>query len=166
MARFRIGDCTARRAPGRIMRRIDKLVREMSDRRLEAVGLSYSQWVCLKLVAEDEVSTAGDLAYELGFTTGATTRLIDGLEARGLIGRARDLADRRSVRLSITEAAREPVETGKDIVIGLWNEVMVDFDQAEADRLVQSLVKLLGEVERRAGDIRLTGDAPLSEAAE
>ena len=165
MARFRIDDCTARRAPGRIMRRIDKLVRGLIDDRLEAIGLSYSQWACLKLVAEDEATTAGDLAYELGFTTGATTRLIDGLETRGLIVRARDLADRRSVRLAITDAGRPPIETGKAIVLGLWNEMMVDFDQEEADRLVESLVKLLGEVERKAGDIRLT-DAPFSEAAE
>lgn len=165
MAGFRINDCTARRAPGRLMRRIDKLVRGLIEERLADIGLSYSQWACLKLVAEGEVATAGDVAFELGFTTGATTRLIDGLETRGLIVRARDLADRRSVRLTVTAPGRDLVEAGKPIVIGMWNEMVADFDQEEADRLVESLVKLLGTVERRAGDVRLT-DADLAEAAE
>ncbi len=165
MAGFRITDCTARRAPGRLMRRIDKLARGLIEERLGGIGLSYSQWACLKLTAEGEVSTAGELAFELGFTTGATTRLIDGLEAQHLIVRARDLADRRSVRLAVTDAGRELVEAGRPIAIGIWNELVVDFDQEEADRLVDLLVKLLATVERKAGDVRLS-DVALPEAAE
>ena len=159
MAHVGITDCTSQRAPGRLVRRIDKLTRAMLEERLAAVGLSYSQWACLKMVAEGTVGTAGELARELGFTTGATTRLIDGLEACGLIGRARDLADRRAVRLAETPAGRAASDAGRPIVIGLWNELVAGFDQAETDRLVDMLVKLLDVVERQVEAAHLVEQA-------
>jgi DNA-binding MarR family transcriptional regulator len=51
--------------------------------------------------------TSGDLAAKTGLTTGATTRLIDRLEARGLVRRVADPADRRRVLV-------EAVDTGDD----------------------------------------------------
>lgn len=156
MAHVSVTDCTTQRAPGRLMRRIDKLVGVLLEERLAPIGLNYSQWASLKMIGEGTVSTAGDLARELGFTTGAITRLIDGLEARHLLGRARDLADRRAIRLAVTAAGRAAAAAGRPIVIGFWNELVASFDQDETDRFVNTLVKLLATVERKAGAVLLT----------
>ncbi|THV30950.1 MarR family transcriptional regulator [Glycomyces paridis] len=48
--------------------------------------------------------TSGELAAKTGLTTGATTRLIDRLEARGLVRRVPDPADRRRVLVEAVEA--------------------------------------------------------------
>jgi DNA-binding MarR family transcriptional regulator len=165
MAGFRITDCVAQRAPGRLIRRIDKLMLGLMEQRLEGAPVTYSQWVTLKLVRDNAVSTAGDLARDLGYTTGATTRLIDGLEEAGFLTRERGRDDRRVVRLTITPRGEAEVDAILPIVLDLWNEMVADFDQAEADQLVNSLAKLLSRVEAKVGETG-TGRSSFVEAAE
>ncbi|MDB5736574.1 MAG: MarR family transcriptional regulator [Sphingomonas bacterium] len=160
MARFQITDCTARRAPGRLIRRIEKLMTGVMEQRLESAAINYTQWATLKLIDEGFAPTAGDLAVQLGHTTGAITRLIDGLETLDLLRRERGTDDRRVVRLSVTPAGLAIVDAIKPIVLGAWNEMVEDFDQEEADQLVNSLAKLLSTIERK------TGRTAYAEAAE
>jgi DNA-binding MarR family transcriptional regulator len=160
MARFRIADCTAQRAPGRLIRHIEKLMIGVMEQRLENAAINYTQWAALKLIDGGYAPTAGELAVQLGHTTGAVTRLIDGLEALDLLRRERGTDDRRVVRLSVTPPGRELVDAIKPIVVGAWNEMVEDFDQEEADQLVNSLAKLLATIERK------TGRTGYAEAAE
>lgn len=149
MARFQITDCTALRAPGRLIRHIQKLMAGVMEERLSHMPIGYNQWAALKMIHEGLAPTAGDLSVQLGYTTGATTRLIDGLESLHLLRRDRDGADRRVVRLSVTDIGLETVRSIMPLVVDTWNEMLVDFDQEEADQLVASLVKLLGAIEGR-----------------
>ncbi len=165
MAGFRIADCVVQRAPGRLIRRIDKLMTGLIEQRLEGSPLGYSQWATLKLVRDGVVATAGDLARDLGYTTGATTRLIDGLEEAGMLTRVRTRDDRRVVRLAVTPHGEALAEAVHPAVLDLWNEMVADFDQAEADQLVASLDKLLAKIEAKVADAN-AGRAPLGEAAE
>ncbi|WP_419825067.1 MarR family winged helix-turn-helix transcriptional regulator [Sphingomonas sp.] len=162
MADFRIDDCTSQRAPGRLIRRIDKLMRALTEERLSTVGITYSQWATLKLVRDGVVATAGELGRELGYTSGATTRLLDGLEQRGCIERVRSVADRRVVRLSVTAAGEELAQRGMQPVLDLWNEMVADLDQAEANLFIETLLKLVGAIEAKVGQREL----PVAEAAE
>ena len=151
MAGFKVMDCVAQRAPGRLIRRIDRLMAGIVDQRLESAPISYVQWATLKLVRDGAVATAGDLARELSYTTGATTRLIDGMEALGLLSRERGTGDRRVVRLSVTDEGRAATAAIMPIVLDSWNEMLADFGQEEADRLVNSLAKLLAAIENKIG---------------
>jgi DNA-binding MarR family transcriptional regulator len=165
MAGFRITDCVAQRAPGRLIRRIDKLMAGLMEQRLQGSPLGYSQWVTLKLVLDGAVETAGDLARDLGHTTGATTRLIDGLEEAGALIRVRTRDDRRVVRLAVTPHGAALAEAIQPEVVNLWNEMVADFDQAEADQLVNSLGKLLATIEAKVANAGIVR-APITEAAE
>lgn len=152
MAGFKITDCVVQRAPGRLIRRIDKLMAALIEQRLEGSPLGYSQWATLKLVRDGVVETAGDLARDLGYTTGATTRLIDSLEEIGALVRERTSGDRRVVRLTLTPRGVTLAEAMLQPVLDLWNEMVADFDQAEADQLVSSLAKLLAKVEAKVAE--------------
>ena len=165
MAGFKITDCVVQRAPGRLIRRIDKLMAGLIDQRLEGSPLSYSQWATLKLVRDGVVATAGDLARDLGYTTGATTRLIDSLELVGALNRERSRDDRRVVRLAITPRGEALAEVMLPPVLDLWNEMVADFDQAEADQLVSSLAKLLAKIEAKVAEAG-AGRPAIAEAAE
>ena len=162
MARFKVSDCTSRRAPGRVLRRIDKLMQGLVGEGLAVLGIGYPAWATLKLVREGVVGTASELARELGYTSGAVTRLIDGLEQKGLIARDRDEADRRVVRLRVTAAGDDVVDRGKPIAIDLWNGMLADLDQAEADQFVDTLCKLLDAIETKIAE----RDVPVARAAE
>jgi DNA-binding MarR family transcriptional regulator len=151
MAILTIQACATRSSPGRLIRRVDKVMAGLVEARFEGAGISFVQWIALKVVRDSVVQTAGELARELSITTGATTRMIDVLEAKGFVMRDRGSADRRVVKLAITEAGSAMVEQLQLRVVETWNEVLVDFEQEEVSQVSLFLQKLLAAAERVSG---------------
>lgn len=151
MARFTMDMCVASRSPGRMVRRLAKLATVYVESRLaaafEALDLSYTQWIALKVIQDGVVTNAGELARELGITTGATTRLVDTLEEHGLLHRDRSTDDRRIVQLHLTDAGREVTQTLMPQVVGAWNDIFDELDEAEAQVFVATLRKLYAKAE-------------------
>jgi DNA-binding MarR family transcriptional regulator len=160
MAVLKFEDCATNRAPGRLMRRIDKLMSAFVESRFESLDISFMQWIALKVIRDGTATNAGELARELAITTGATTRMIDVLEKRGLVERDRGTVDRRVVHLAITPRGAEEVGTLQHHVVEAWNAVLAEFDQDEVDHTVESLVRLLAAAER------VVGAQGIKEAAE
>jgi DNA-binding MarR family transcriptional regulator len=149
MARFTVDDCVAQRWPGRLLRRTAKLTIAYIESRFDAPDLNFGQWIAMKVVKDGVVSTAGELARELHITTGATTRLLDGLEEKGLLQRDRGgCGDRRVVTLHLTEKGRERLTALAPRVIGAWNDMFQDMDREEVEALGKALGKLLVRVEQ------------------
>jgi DNA-binding MarR family transcriptional regulator len=69
----------------------------------QAVGLGPTDLYAVGTLTFYGRMTSGDLAAKTGLTTGATTRLIDRLEQRGLVRRVPDPADRRRVLVEAAE---------------------------------------------------------------
>lgn len=69
-------------------------------------GLGFAERHCLAFLAPGP-HTAGEIARETGLSPAAVTALVDRLEARGLVRRRRDDADRRKVLIVLGEAADE-----------------------------------------------------------
>lgn len=151
MAILSFEDCATSRAPGRLFRRIDRLMSAFVESRFRSLDISFMQWIALKVIRDGTVTNAGELARELSITTGATTRMIDALERRGLVERDRGKADRRVVHLAITPRGAEEVVTLHHHVVDAWNDVLAEFEQAEVDRTVDSLARLLEAAERVVG---------------
>jgi DNA-binding MarR family transcriptional regulator len=151
LAKLTLEDCAANRAPGRLLRRLEKDTRTFIEDRLVDADLSFVQWTSLKLVEDGAALTAGDLARDINITTGATTRLIDVLEARGLLARDRGSDDRRVVRLAITENGRAAMRAVSPLVVKGWNELVADFSQDELDLFTSLLRRLLIMTEAKLG---------------
>jgi DNA-binding MarR family transcriptional regulator len=64
-------------------------------------GLNRTDMRCLDIVGQQGPMTAGDLASAARLTSGAITAVLDRLEARGLVRRVRDTADRRRVLVEV-----------------------------------------------------------------
>src|SRR5689334_10842713 len=62
---------------------------------------------CLDILDLTGRRTAGELAAEMGMSTGAVTALLDRVEKAGYVRRVRDPGDRRRVLVELTEQARE-----------------------------------------------------------
>lgn len=87
------------------------LVREMSylEQRVSSIttilvmdvanelGMNVTDFLALGAIVDHEQMTAGELAIELGLTTGSVTTLVDRLERAGLAMRERGQEDRRKV---------------------------------------------------------------------
>lgn len=69
-------------------------------------GLTPSQLLLLQMLAKEGAMTAGAIAKSASLSQATVTALLDKLEARGLLRRARDTADRRRVFVELTEAGR------------------------------------------------------------
>ena len=91
------------------LRRLSDEAHTTFERRLAARGVTVSQWCVLVAVYHGATTTPLEVAHRLAIDSGAVTRLTDRLIAKGLLRREADLADRRSVRLALTDAGRDLV---------------------------------------------------------
>src|SRR6201993_3272415 len=76
------------------------------DPELAPLEISAAQYVVISVLAKSKCGpdSATQLCKDLSYDAGAMTRMIDRLEAKGLISRRRCPEDRRLVKLELTEA--------------------------------------------------------------
>jgi len=73
---------------------------------LAQLGITYPQYLALLVLWEEDDITVGRLGERLFLDSGTLTPLLKRLEAAGLIGRRRDPADERQVRVQLTPTGR------------------------------------------------------------
>jgi len=90
----------------RMLLRTASLLEQRIDAALAPHGLTMREYLAQVLIADDAVEPLrpSDLGTSLNANRTRITRLLDGLEARGLVRRVPDQADRRSLHLAQTEA--------------------------------------------------------------
>ena len=71
---------------------------------LDRMGLTYPQFLAMTLLWREDDQTVGRLGEQLFLESNTLTPLIKRLEAARLVTRARDRADERVVRVSLTDA--------------------------------------------------------------
>lgn len=97
---------------GLLVRQVRDAIWAAMERELAKAGhqLTFSQYVTIKYigaVAENGlVASATELARAAELNPGAMTRLLDRLQARGLVVRAADPADRRALQIHLTDAGQ------------------------------------------------------------
>ncbi|KAF7963227.1 MarR family transcriptional regulator [Cupriavidus sp. UYMU48A] len=96
----------------RLLLRTARLLRDHINRTLAQFDLDLSQYLVLSMLALDEgqPSMPSELSATIDATRTQMTRLIDGLEARGLVRRQASAQDRRSLELTLTANGRRLLE--------------------------------------------------------
>lgn len=136
---------------GYLIRRSTNLILPQMESLFAEEALTFSQWTVLMALREWGQSTASDLARNICHDAGSLTRILDELEERGLITRARSETDRRVVALTLTTKGLSMVETLLPRVVEFWNALLVDFTHLEVKLLVKLLTRLVGAAgEQRA----------------
>ncbi|MFN8488297.1 MAG: MarR family transcriptional regulator [Caldilineaceae bacterium] len=81
----------------------------INARLLQVHDLSLAFFESLYFIDQspDRTLRIGDLARSLRITVGATSKLVDRIEAAGLLRRELDADDRRASRVALTEAGRQ-----------------------------------------------------------
>ena len=75
-------------------------------RRLQVAGVTPPEWVAMRLILDAGSLAPSHLARAMATTRGATTKLVDKLVRRGMIGRCAGPQDRRVQALFLTDAGR------------------------------------------------------------
>ncbi|MFJ6633419.1 MarR family winged helix-turn-helix transcriptional regulator [Streptomyces sp. NPDC091376] len=87
--------------------RLTRRLHRIQKRHLEPVGITPAQSRLLRVVAHyDGAPRMADLADRLEVVPRAITTLVDGLEASGRVRRVPDPANRRVVRIELTDDGR------------------------------------------------------------
>jgi DNA-binding MarR family transcriptional regulator len=134
---------------GFLLRRAQKLMSQQAEQIFEGRGLTLSQWIVLELIDEGAVATPGEAARILGHNTGATTRLIDHLEAEGLLVRRREPGDRRLVSLALTADGKSMARAWQAEMVGFYKEILAEFSPLEVATLVNLMGRLVERLEAR-----------------
>ena len=126
-----------------LLRRLQNLLRAEADRRLDPHGLTYAQWEPLVRLGNGRTLTLIELARETNTDAGATCRMMDRLEAKGLCKRVRSNEDRRVVHLEITRAGEVAIEQISGKLADVMNAEFVGLSKVDQLALVEYLRRML-----------------------
>ena len=73
---------------------------------LDGLGLTYTQYIALVALGDEDDQTVGDLGDRLFLESNTLTPILKKLETMDLVRRQRDPADERQVRISLAPAGR------------------------------------------------------------
>ncbi len=125
---------------------LSALDRELAqDKRLAALEMSAAQWIIVANLASGpgEPKSAADLCKVISYDAGAMTRMLDRLEAKGLIRRTRSSQDRRLLKLELTEEGRAAYPRMREIAMSTANRFLRGFTKSEARQLEGFLNRML-----------------------
>lgn len=121
------------------------------DRRLAGLGLSQARWlVLLHLARFDEPPTQRELAQSVGVEGPTLARLLDSLEAQGLVERQAVLEDRRAKKLMLCPPARPLIEQIETIANALRVELFTGVDEGELSTAMRVHSRILANLEKKS----------------
>jgi DNA-binding MarR family transcriptional regulator len=100
--------------------------------------LTFSQYIALKKLSDGPHGVT-DLARAAELNPGAMTRLLDKLEARGLVARVADPADRRALNIHLTETGRAMWQDVNQCGQRVRERAMHGMSDAEREQLTRLL---------------------------
>lgn len=134
---------------GPLVLRVSRLWRREANRALSEHGLSEATALpLLTLVRCGDGVRQGVLAEEMGLEGPSLVRLVDLLQAEGLVERRDDPGDRRAKVLHLTAKGRARVAKIDGVLQRLRRQLLLDVSRDD----LATTVETLRRIERRAGE--------------
>ena len=133
---------------GYLMRTVVMLLGREIDEQMAAHQLTDAQWRPLFMIMQGNGRTAAEVARALQMDTGATTRLLDRLEAKGLLRRSRSHRDRRVVNLELTKDGEACIADVPHLLADLQNRALAGFSNDEVVELKSYLRRIVANARR------------------
>ncbi|OKO81495.1 MarR family transcriptional regulator [Bradyrhizobium sp. AS23.2] len=142
---------------GRLVTRLGRIWRRESDQALSEHGLSYATAIPLLVLSrQGENVRQGVLADELGIEGPSLVRLIDLLQAEGLVERREDPTDRRAKTLHLTKAGAAKVEETNRVLRRVRASLLRDIGTEELAVTFETLQR----IEQRASRLHEAKSLP------
>ena len=135
--------------------RLHKASRRINDEFAATLGIPPADFTAFLVIAAGEQLTPKQLGEELALSTGAITAMLDRLESDGLIQRAPNPTDRRSVLLEVTAQGM----AAKGLVYNRYLQVMEDAIERRPEAGTQDAIELL-DIINTSVEAALPTDAP------
>lgn len=112
----------------------------------ERMGVVLSDLDALHALNRGGPATAGELAIQVGLTSGSASRMVDRLEEAGCVRRVRDRGDRRRVLVEPTDEGLARVRAYYDRLTSRTRTDLADFTDAELATVCRFLGRSTGSV--------------------
>jgi DNA-binding MarR family transcriptional regulator len=116
------------------------------DPDLAPLEISAAQYTIISVLAKRGVDSAAQLCKDLSYDAGAMTRMIDRLEAKGLVNRRRCPEDRRLMKLELTEEGLAALPKLRECSVRVLNRLLRGFSLAEARQIEGFMVRMLQNI--------------------
>jgi len=133
-------------AATRMVFRVAHLLERHIDAALAPHGIEMREYLALILIADDAVEPLrpSDLGTTLDATRTQVTRLLDGLECKGLAQRSPNAQDRRSLQLALTPAAKALLKRAVPVVHAAYEASWREVSSTERARTLKTLRRVHG----------------------
>ncbi len=125
-----------------VLHDVARIMRTRFDQRARARGMTRAQWIILARLSRQPGISQNEMAAICEVEPITVGRLIDRLEARGLVERRADPGDRRVHRLHLLPAAQPILDEIAIYRDELRDEVLEGLGEREQSELVESLVHI------------------------
>ncbi|KRC83011.1 Multiple antibiotic resistance protein MarR [compost metagenome] len=115
----------------------------MLDQEMAPLDLTAMQWRPLAMVFLGRADTPAELARLNDMDTGAMTRALDRLEAKGLLRRNRSQEDRRVVKIELTELGEAKARDIPPNIARALNHHLRGFSTGEVAQLMHFLRRMI-----------------------
>lgn len=111
------------------------------------IELTPEQFLTIDILWNQGAMSQTALATAMQKDKNSVTKLIDALEAKGLVTRNRDKVDRRSNTIVLTEKAEQMKESTKQFGVSMLEDILDDIDEKELRSFLATLKKLTDAME-------------------
>ena len=116
---------------------------------LDPLGLSYTQYLVLLVLWEEEGITVGRLGEHLSLDSGTLSPVLKRMGAAGLVTRQRDLSDERVVHIGLTEQGHALKDLASDIPQAMVYNSGLTVEQIEVlQHTLQQLTQNLNQLSK------------------
>ena len=116
---------------------------EAFDHTIGHLGVTPQQWVVLISCYNGDAQTPAELSRFIGIDASAITRLLDRIEAKGLLVRVPDRLDRRSIKVELTDKGRALTPRLAALAQQVNEEFLSGMPASEAAQLKATILKML-----------------------
>jgi len=113
------------------------------DEDLAPLGISAAQYIILSSLGFRDTDSTSRLCKEMSYDPGAMTRMVDRLEAKGLVQRRRCPDDRRLVNLELTVAGQNALPKMRACSVRITNRFLRGFTAEEARLMERFLARMV-----------------------
>jgi DNA-binding MarR family transcriptional regulator len=134
------------------IQRISRLLDRAMEETLASHALNRGEWRLLGSLRRSGPpyqKSPGQLADELGLSSGAMTNRLDRMEEAGLVRRLRNPADRRALEVELTDAGWQAWQSSTDAQAAkeaLVASALSDREKADLNALLRRLLAAISEI--------------------
>lgn len=109
-------------------------------------GISQAEYNCLTQFFDSGTIGMKELGERLDITPGGVTRIITGLEEKGIVERRIDSEDRRGINVILTKRGERIVGDIRSTSLGLHAEIIERIDPSSRRNVIDAIEKLVSAI--------------------